>query len=216
MRPGFPLGSFKNEMEMNESFSGHAGDDGRNNQEAHRHEERNVDPDDFDEDDIMILGTTPKLSSTPDYMAQHMCTLPLPACCLVGMCMKLCAADIHTRTNIIIEMCICVVIPPILHCSCVSYAFLHTIRVMFYNRAYKNMMSMASICQSRLAGIDVLPCVAAFCSATVWRPREASPALPCRRGCIPGPAVRARWRDGLVGVGHDGRQPRDVKQSRAG
>jgi len=69
---GFPLGSFKNEMEMNESFSGHAGDDGRNNQEAHRHEERNVDPDDFDEDDIMILGTTPKLSSTPDYMAQHM------------------------------------------------------------------------------------------------------------------------------------------------
>lgn len=74
---GFPLGSYKNELEINDNFhsmqsSSHSMFN-RNSNEGQRHHEHNTDlGDDFDEDDIMILGTTPKLDSTPDYMGQHM------------------------------------------------------------------------------------------------------------------------------------------------
>mmetsp|Transcript_7849 Transcript_7849/g.18817 ORF Transcript_7849/g.18817 Transcript_7849/m.18817 type:complete len:672 (-) Transcript_7849:492-2507(-) len=82
---GMSMGSLKNEMEFHEAFnfSAGTGDGATTSAMSARTTEAQGGAlggtehslrfgDDFDEDDVMILGSTPKLGATPDYLAQYM------------------------------------------------------------------------------------------------------------------------------------------------
>eukprot|EP00192_Tetraselmis_astigmatica_P006525 CAMPEP_0117681694 /NCGR_PEP_ID=MMETSP0804-20121206/19143_1 /TAXON_ID=1074897 /ORGANISM="Tetraselmis astigmatica, Strain CCMP880" /LENGTH=763 /DNA_ID=CAMNT_0005491517 /DNA_START=198 /DNA_END=2489 /DNA_ORIENTATION=+ len=77
---GFPMGSLRNDYEFPEGSHASMSGSGANpsnlsrGAEGSRAAQSNNSKlgDDFDEDDLMILGSTPKLGATPDYMGQHM------------------------------------------------------------------------------------------------------------------------------------------------